>query len=189
MNRLRNKTKTLVECALLLAIGTILARIKIYELPNGGAITAFSMLPFIVVSFRHGIKWGVLTGFVNSLLQMILGGLYPPPAGTVISFAGMILLDYVIAFTSLGTACLFSKPFKNHYLGIIVGTVSVGIIRFLCSFLSGIILWASYAPEGMPAIIYSFGYNISYMFPEIMLTTLAILSLYKAYPRIFNNMN
>jgi len=186
VNGLRNKTKTLVECALLLAMGTVLARIKIYQLPNGGEITAFSMLPFIVVSFRHGIKWGVLTGFVNSLLQMILGGLYPPPAGTVISFVSMILLDYVIAFTSLGTACLFSKPFKNHCLGIIVGTVSVGVIRFLCSFLSGILLWASYAPQGMSAVIYSFSYNISYMLPETMLTTLAVLTLYKAYPRIFD---
>ena len=37
------------------------------------------MLPFILVSFRHGVKWGLATGFVNSLLQMLLG-FYAPPA-------------------------------------------------------------------------------------------------------------
>ena len=31
------------------------------------------MVPFILVSFRHGVKWGLFTGFVNSLLQMLLG--------------------------------------------------------------------------------------------------------------------
>ena len=30
------KTRIMVECALMIALGTILANIKIYELPNGG---------------------------------------------------------------------------------------------------------------------------------------------------------
>lgn len=47
----------------MIALGTILANIKIYELPNGGSITLFSMVPFILVSFRHGVKWGLFTGF------------------------------------------------------------------------------------------------------------------------------
>lgn len=63
------KTRIMVECALMIALGTILANIKIYELPNGGSITLFSMVPFILVSFRHGVKWGLFTGFVNSLLH------------------------------------------------------------------------------------------------------------------------
>ena len=42
-------------------------------MPNGGSITLLSMLPFILVSYRHGTKWGLFTGFVNSLLQMLLG--------------------------------------------------------------------------------------------------------------------
>lgn len=186
MNSIKSKTVILVECAVLLAMGTILAQLKIYELPNGGSITACSMLPFIIVSYRHGVKWGILTGFVNSLLQMILGGLYPPPAGTVISFIGMILLDYVLAFTLLGTASIFLKLFKNRYVGISVGIIAVGILRFLCSFFSGVLLWGSYAPEGYTAVAYSFGYNISYMLPEIILTVLAGIGLYKAYPKIFS---
>ena len=73
MSKTYSKTRTLVECALMIALGTVLANIKIYSLPNGGSITLFSMLPFIMISFRHGVKWGLFTGFVNSLLQMLLG--------------------------------------------------------------------------------------------------------------------
>ncbi|MFR4260253.1 hypothetical protein [Gemmiger formicilis] len=40
------------------------------------------MLPFILISFRHGVKWGLFTGFVNSLLQMLLGFYAPPAPGS-----------------------------------------------------------------------------------------------------------
>ena len=98
MSKTYSKTRTLVECALMIALGTVLANIKIYSLPNGGSITLFSMLPFIMISFRHGVKWGLFTGFVNSLLQMLLG-FYAPPAPGLLPLVGMILLDYVLAFT------------------------------------------------------------------------------------------
>ena len=101
-----SRTRTLVECALMIAVGTVLAQIKIFEMPFGGSVTLVSMLPFILVSFRHGVKWGLATGFVNSLLQMLLG-FYAPPAGTVAAFVGVVLLDYVLAFTLLGLAVVF----------------------------------------------------------------------------------
>lgn len=106
-----SRTRTLVECALMIAVGTVLAQIKIFEMPFGGSVTLVSMLPFILVSFRHGVKWGLATGFVNSLLQMLLG-FYAPPAGTVAAFVGVVLLDYVLAFTLLGLAGVIAKPFK-----------------------------------------------------------------------------
>lgn len=66
MSKTYSKTRTLVECALMIALGTVLANIKIFEMPNGGSITLLSMLPFILVSYRHGTKWGLFTGFVNT---------------------------------------------------------------------------------------------------------------------------
>ena len=110
MSKTYSKTRTLVECALMIALGTVLANIKIFEMPNGGSITLLSMLPFILVSYRHGTKWGLFTGFVNSLLQMLLG-FYAPPAPGLLPLVGMILLDYVLAFTLLGLAGAIAKPF------------------------------------------------------------------------------
>ena len=179
-----SRTRTLVECALMIAIGTVLAQIKIFEMPNGGSVTLVSMLPFILVSFRHGVKWGLATGFVNSLLQMLLG-FYAPPANTVWAFAGMILLDYVLAFTLLGLAELFARPFQSRVLGIAVGTAAVCVIRFFCSYLSTVCVWFSTAPEGMPVWLFGITYNGAYMLPELIITTAAAALLYKAAPKLF----
>ena len=177
------KTRIMVECALMIALGTILANIKIYELPNGGSITLFSMLPFIMISFRHGVKWGLFTGFVNSLLQMLLG-FYAPPAPGILPLVGMILLDYVLAFTLLGLAAAIAKPFANKLVGVGVGTAAVCGIRFLCSFLSGVLIWGNLS-DGLPAWIYSLTYNGSYMLPETILTPVAAVLLFKAAPQLF----
>ncbi len=183
MTKSFSKTRILVECALMIALGTVLANIKIFELPNGGSITLFSMVPFILVSFRHGAKRGLFTGFVNSLLQMLLG-FYAPPAPGLLPLVGMILLDYVLAFTLLGLACVFAKPFQNRLLGAAVGSAVVCFIRFLCSFLSGVLIWGNLS-DGLPAWIYSLTYNGSYMLPEAILTVVAVVLLSTAAPNLF----
>ncbi len=182
-----SKTRVLIECALMVAIGTILAQIKIIDMPYGGSVTLLSMLPFILVSLRHGTKWGLLTGFANSILQMLLGGLSAPPAGTMVALFAMIMLDYVLAFTVLGFAGFFAKKTSN----VCAGTAIAMVLRFLCSFLSGFLLWSSYQSyyewaNGMNAVLYSLIYNASYMVPETLITTIVIGVLYKTAPRLFN---
>lgn len=203
MSKTYSKTRTLVECALMIALGTVLANIKIFEMPNGGSITLLSMLPFILVSYRHGTKWGLFTGFVNSLLQMLLG-FYAPPAPGLLPLVGMILLDYVLAFTLLGLACLVAKPKKPLALGIGVSTVIMCFGRYLCSFLSGYIVWKDYetafewmegfgwgaaiANMGENALcwLYSAVYNATYMIPETILTVIAMVVLASVAPKLFN---
>ena len=46
MSKTYSKTRILVECALMIAIGTVLSNIKFFTLPNGGSVTLLSMLPF-----------------------------------------------------------------------------------------------------------------------------------------------
>ena len=138
-------------------------------LPFGGTITV-SMLPIIYYSYRRGIAWGAGVGFVYSLLQMALG-FYVPPANNFGALVLCILLDYVIAFTVVGVANVFAKPFgKRRVLGYTLGAVIVCLIRFVSSFLSGVILWGSNAPEGMNVWLYSLVYNSSYMIPNAILT-------------------
>ena len=189
MSKTYSKTRILVECALMIAIGTVLSNIKFFTMPNGGSITLLSMLPFVLVSFRHGAKWGLFTGFVNSCLQMIMG-FYPPPASTFLYFLGEVLLDYVLAFMALGLAELFARPFKNRTVGVAVGTFAAGFLRFMCSFLSGALLWGSYQESyewarGMSVWLYSFIYNGSYMLPELLITTVCAVILCKAAPKFF----
>ena len=183
MTKTYSKTRILVECALMIAVGTVLSNIRIFTMPNGGSVTLLSMLPFVLVSFRHGVKWGLFTGFVNSLLQMLLG-FWAPPVPTFLYFLGEVLLDYVLAFMALGLAELFARPFSNRAVGIAVGTFMAGFLRFMCSFLSGVLIWGN-LNEGLSAWVYSLTYNASYMLPETIITLVAALLIYKAAPQLF----
>ena len=138
----------------MLALGTIFAQIKFFELPNGGSVTFFSMLPFILVTFRHGTKWGLLTALCNAILQFVLGKPYAPPAGTAFAFFLMILLDYLLAFLSTGLANIFAAPFKKTTQKVFFGITGVFVVRFLMAFLSGVLLWGSYADPGQSVYVF-----------------------------------
>ena len=98
-------------------------------------------------------------------------GFYVPPAKTLWALALCVLLDYLLAFSATGLAPIFAKPFGKHRLaGYCFGAVAVCLIRFVSSFLSGVILWGEYAPEGMNVWVYSLIYNASYMLPTAILT-------------------
>lgn len=188
MNK-RTNTKAMVECALMIALGTVLAQIKIFQMPYGGSVTLVSSLPFILVSYRHGVKWGVMAGFTNGILQ-ILTGWYAPPAGTIMAIITCVLLDYLLAFSCLGMASLFSKAIPNRTAGIFAGVSAVMVMRFLCSFLSGALLWGSYQSyyewaNGMSVWMYSFLYNSSYMLPELIITAIVSCLMASAAPRLF----
>lgn len=59
---MNQKTRKLTESAILIALGTVLALLTNYipflNLPYGGSITIFSMVPLVVISYRYGVKWG-----------------------------------------------------------------------------------------------------------------------------------
>ena len=54
----------------------------------------------------------------------------------------------------LGTAEFFARPFKNRMVGVAVGTAIAGFLRFMCSFLSGVLVWGN-LNEGLSAWTYS----------------------------------
>ncbi len=172
----KKTTLILVECAMLIAMSVVLSLFKLFVLPQGGAVTYASMVPLVLISYRHGIKWGIGSAFTHSLVQMILQ-FYAPPAGTFWAFAGTVVLDYVLAFTVLGTAVFFGKPFKNRKVSIAVGASVVCFLRFLCSFASGILIWGNLAPQGTPVWLYSLTYNGSYMLPELIITAVVSVLL------------
>lgn len=177
-NRMKTKILCIAEGAVIIALAYVIELLCVWLnaimgigalLPFGGTITV-SMLPIAYYSYRRGVAWGLGVGFVYSLLQMLLG-FYIPPANTWWALSLCVLLDYLVAFTVVGLAALFAKPFyKSRLVGYCVGAVAVCLIRFVSSFLSGVVLWGSYAPEGMNVWVYSLIYNSSYMLPNAILT-------------------
>ena len=180
-----SKTLILVEGAMLIAVATVLSFLKLVDMPFGGSIT-LEMLPLILMGLRRGSKWGCLTGFVHGLIQMILGFSNVMYCATLISQIGCILLDYLLAFSVLGLASIFAGCVKgNKKVGYIVGSIVVCFLRFICSFLSGWLLWGSYAPEGMSAPYYSLVYNGAYMLPDTIIVAVVIGILAFTAPKLF----
>jgi len=152
--------KMLAMGAVCIAMSVLLAAIRLYRLPNGGSITPASMLPIFVFAWIYGVPAGLSVGLVHGILQLTLGAYVLHPV--------QFLLDYILPFTMLGFAGLFHKmDIKGLWIGIWVG----GALRFIMHLLSGVIFFASYAPEGQSPFVYSFLYNGSYMLPDLILAT------------------
>lgn len=200
---MKNKTQRLTLSGIMIALGTVLSLIKVFELPYGGSITLFSMIPVLFLGFMFGAKWGVLCGAVYGALQGLLG------ATMTAAFAGqkiggvllVLLIDYLIAFSVLGLSGLFKNKIKNPTSAFVLGCVAAMLMRFLAHFASGIIIWGSYAEGALQSVnnslstaildnfsgyalaaVYSLVYNASYMVPEILLSVFAAVILMKIKP-------
>ena len=67
----RINTRTLTYGSICIALSFILSYIKFYHWPQGGSITAGSMLPLIIFAFIFGPVPGILAGMVYGMLQLI----------------------------------------------------------------------------------------------------------------------
>lgn len=175
------KKKTIYKLtlsAVMMALSTALSFTKIVEMPLGGGVTILSMLPMAMLVLMLGTKWGFGACFVYSLIQMgisfveVLGwGLSP------VSLVATYLLDYILAYTVLGFSGIFKK---KGYVGICVGVALAVFLRFVCHFISGAVIFDIWMPsEWSNPWAYSFCYNGAYMLPELILTVIGAVLLFK----------
>ncbi len=172
----QNKTKSLVECAIMIALATVLSMIKLAELPYGGSITIASMLPIAIIAYRRGMGWGLGSAFVYGVVQQLLGLNSLSYVTTWQSIVAVILLDYIVAFTVIGFAGIFRNKIENQALGLTLGCVFVSILRYICHVISGATVWAGLSIPTQAALSYSFVYNATYMLPECII--LAVTAAY-----------
>ena len=200
-----NKTKKLTESAMLLAVAIVLELISkmfIPELPFGGQITLVSMLPVVLISYRHGVKWGLVSGVAYAMIEMAIGAKtvtaafqpgYFGDGVLILNALIMCALDYLVAYTALGLGGAFRNRIASRGKALCCGVVLALSCRYVAHILSGYILFAGWAEwfftqEGFPAwgaalvaalspqmlgLVYSVVYNGMYMIPEIVLTTVA----------------
>lgn len=203
MKNVSSKTLRLVTSGVFIGLATVLSIIKVFALPFGGSVTLCSMVPILVLSYMYGVKWGLLCGGVYGVLQMILGATMSQ------AFAGlqgwtvpvMALLDYIIAYVVVGLSGMFKGKLKNHTAAFALGSTVAILLRLVCHFLSGWILWGSYAESYFEEMSNSFGafmlnsfhgqllsamyslvYNASYMLPELIMSVVAIIALMAVKP-------
>ena len=209
----KQSTVRLVESALLIAIAAVLELISKalgLELPFGGTITLASMFPIVLIAYKYGTKWGLLSGFTYSLVQMLLGAktvsaMFLPGDDQMVLWQAICicLLDYVLAYTLLGLGGIFKGKFKTPAAELALGAFVALLLRYLVHIVSGAIFYGAYAEwfftqEGFYsigekilgtfsgsslAIAYSIFYNGLYMVPEIILTTV-VAAILGSVPQI-----
>ena len=210
-----NKTKRITESAMLLAVAIVLelvSKMFIPEMPFGGQITLVSMLPVVLISYRHGVKWGLVAGVAYAMLEMAIGAktvaaaFQPGYFGDGIMLLNafvMCVLDYLVAFTALGLGGCFRNRIENRGVALLCGSLVALGARYLAHVLSGYILFSGWAEwfftqDGFPAwganlvaslspqglgLVYSLVYNGMYMIPEMLITAVVALLMARV-PRI-----
>ena len=193
--RLSTNLSTLTECAIMLALSFALSCAKLFEMPMGGSVTIASMLPVMLISIKYGVSVGLATSFTYSLTQMLQAlasaNVFPycETAGTLVL---CILFDYIVPFTLLGLAGLFHKLkiTKNTELNVYIGIVSTVVLRFICHFVTGVVIWKQWAPDGMGKYLYSFLYNAGFLSLDFIICIVcAILMFRKAELRKLVNLD
>lgn len=167
----------LAVTAIMLAAATLLSMLKIIDLPYGGSVTLASLLPILILAHRYGTLWGMLSGLVYGALQLALGAKVLTYVTTPLSVAAVVLLDYIVAFAVIGLGGL-TRKMKSQPIAFLIGAVIACVLRYACHVISGATVWAGLSIPTEAALIYSFGYNATYMLPELII--LAILSYYVA---------
>ena len=201
---MQSKTKRLTESAMLLAIAIVLelvSKMFIPEMPFGGQVTPVSMLPVVLISYRHGVKWGLVSGVAYAMIEMAIGARTVAAAfqpgyfgdGTMILNALiMCVLDYLGAFTVLGLGGCFRNRIQHPGTALCCGSLVALGARYAAHIGSGYILFSGWAEwfftqDGFPAwgaslveslspqmlgFVYSLVYNGMYMVPEMILTAI-----------------
>lgn len=180
----------LVEVSLFAALGAILS-LPYLSIPlwlQGGSIS-FAMVPILFMAFRWGLKGGLLTGLLIGFFNSVLDPFIVHPVQYV--------LDYPVAFLVVGMAGIFSSTAKHALqqengkrfaLYITLGALVGSALRFLSHFASGIIFIDYFMPDGVPGSVwmYSLTYNIGYMLPSFIISSVVLSIILYKQPRLMN---
>lgn len=161
--------RMIANAALCLALAFVLSYIKLFDLPQGGAVTAASLLPIIAFAYSYGLAPGLVVGVAYGLLQMIQDPWIVSPVQAI--------LDYPLAFACIALAAVARKLPDSW--GWLAGIALGGVGRFVCHVLSGVVFFAEYAEgTGLSPFVYSVSYN-SFVFVD-----LAICAVVMAFPQV-----
>ena len=159
-------TKKMVFSAMAIALATVISvAIKLPSLPNGGSVTLFSMLIVSLIGYWFGPKWGLIGAVAYGILQYLVGPYFVHPL--------QVLLDFPLAFGALGLSGLFYQKKHGLILGYLIGVTG----RFIVHCISGIIFYTTFVGDLSGNLVAIWGgivYNMSYIFPEAILTLILI---------------
>lgn len=170
--------KALTISALLIALALGLGQIKLFEMPQGGGVTAFSMLPIVLCAYLLGTRRGVMAGMAVGLLNLLFSPYVIHPL--------QLLVDYPFAFGALGLAGVMRNKKNGMVKGYLLGVLG----RYIMAVFSGVVFFGAYAPEGFNALTWSLWYNLTYLAVEAAATVIimAIPAVKKMFEGLKNQL-
>ena len=146
------KTKKLVTTAMLLAFALILSLIQVISLPFGGSVTAVSMLPVVLIGYMYGVKWGLFSALIYSVLQLFAGfgtvSAFFLPGDSQMVFANAVLIcfiDYILAYTALGLGGVFRGKMTSRTKELCMGILVSLLLRYVMHIISGALFFGAWA--------------------------------------------
>lgn len=177
----------LTEIALAVALAAVLnlpfLRVQLPFNFAGGTI-ALNMLPILVVALRRGLMPGIIAGALYGAVDAMIDPSIVHPV--------QFLLDYPVAYGMVGLAGLASPAWRRSAdaaaaasrWAVLLGAMLLGVGgRFAAHWLSGVVFFGEYAPEGQPVWLYSLIYQSTYLLPSFALTLAAALLVFPALER------
>ena len=160
--KIKLDAKIMSRIGIALALAIILHLIKIVDLPNGaGSINLGSVIPILIIAFMYGPEIGMLTGFLFGVIYLIISPYILHPV--------QVLFDYPLPYMAIGLAGFFKN---KKFIGAILGM----FVEFIFHFISGVLFFGQFAPEGWSPVLYSFIMNGSVVAGNL-LVVLIIISL------------
>ncbi len=158
------KTKDLTFTAIVISLAVVLnlfsGVIPIFKMPQGGSVVLLSTLLIMLVGVKYDYRMGLISGFIYGLFNYMIAPWFVNPL--------QLCLDYFFAFMAFGIGSILVRG-KVTFGKIAIAYFIASMLRFLCSFLAGVMFYGSFAPEGQGPVIYSFIYNITYILPEYII--------------------
>ncbi|MBC7088270.1 MAG: energy-coupled thiamine transporter ThiT [Tissierellales bacterium] len=171
---MKRKTNVLMlaEAGMMIALSVLLGYIELYRMPNGGSVSAGKMIPIIIYSIRWGLIPGITVGAIYGVLDFILKPFFFHPL--------QFLLDYPLAFGILGLAGLATTRIRNNgsYIQMILWTTLAVFGRLVFHVISGVVFFSEFAGAQNP-IIYSLIYNATYLIPELVISLIVLIIIWK----------
>lgn len=166
--------QAIAETAVAIGLAAALGQLRLFTMPQGGSVT-LEMLPLLFLALRRGVGPAVVAGGLYGFVQLLL-------PGAVMYHPAQVALDYPLAFAAVGLAGLI----RATTLPRMIAAVSLGCAgRFVFHFLSGLIFFASYAPEWAGPWLWSVVYNVTYLAPQAIISAVVLWPLLKAYDAAF----
>ncbi|MCL2025136.1 MAG: energy-coupled thiamine transporter ThiT [Coriobacteriia bacterium] len=172
-----DRIRILAEMGLCIALFAILQYFSI-QLPINlfGGSVHLAMVPIVVLALLRGPWVGLAVGALCGCVDLMIDPYISHPVQAV--------LDYPVAYAMVGSAGFLAPLFRRFMdarkTGVALAVAGVaallgGFLRFVVHFISGIIFFGSFAPEGQNVWVYSILYNASYLLPSLVATIAVVL--------------